>query len=333
MNKPKIFIGSTKEGLKYAKALENLLFHEQVEAYTWVKLFREPLTSNIEELEKLKEFDFGVIIFTPDDIVISRNQENVTPRDNLIFELGLLIGYLGRNRVFPFKPMNVKMKLPSDLLGTNALPYKFEKSNELISDCENSLSYAVNNLVDQVNNIGQKQNVVGQPVKGMKSNILIHPKICFYTWNKKPNIAFKVAYNGEGKLIDVRFHTYLITTKKRIHNPDKFYNKFNTINLTTEFIPEVKVSWTSRHYLDLTSPILEYIKDNEIDYDKLKSNRIAISFYIQGKDSIEMTQRFQSFTFGPEDIIKGRFKDFAPVNQIGQIEFENIIWEDFEKLE
>ena len=44
--------------------------------------------------------DFAAFIISPDDTVISRDAENLAPRDNVIFELGLFMGVLNRQRVF-----------------------------------------------------------------------------------------------------------------------------------------------------------------------------------------------------------------------------------------
>jgi hypothetical protein len=39
---------------------------------------------------------FAVLIITPDDVVSSRDIEAQAPRDNVMFELGLFMGRLGR---------------------------------------------------------------------------------------------------------------------------------------------------------------------------------------------------------------------------------------------
>src|SRR5262249_46203633 len=66
-----------------------------------------------------------------DDFTKSRGVETKSPRDNLIFELGLFMGALGRRRAFPIVApgKNTAVKLPSDLLGNNAvfLPKGFAK--------------------------------------------------------------------------------------------------------------------------------------------------------------------------------------------------------------
>jgi predicted nucleotide-binding protein len=57
--------------------------------------------SNLENLSRiLNDYDFAVIILTPDDVIISRGNQQKISRDNLIFELGLFMGFIGRNRAF-----------------------------------------------------------------------------------------------------------------------------------------------------------------------------------------------------------------------------------------
>jgi predicted nucleotide-binding protein len=46
-----------------------------------------------------------------------------SPRDNVIFELGLFMGALTRTRTFVLAPSQVDLKIPSDLLGVTFLRY------------------------------------------------------------------------------------------------------------------------------------------------------------------------------------------------------------------
>jgi predicted nucleotide-binding protein len=45
------------------------------------------------------------------------------PRDNVVFELGLFIGALGRRRVFVVIPRGAEIKIPTDLLGLTPISY------------------------------------------------------------------------------------------------------------------------------------------------------------------------------------------------------------------
>lgn len=87
--KPRVFIGSSKEGLLVAEAVQSELQHLALCRIWTEDLFKLSL-SNLENLsEAIKEFDYAVLVMSPDDITIKRGQTAESPRDNLIFELGL----------------------------------------------------------------------------------------------------------------------------------------------------------------------------------------------------------------------------------------------------
>ena len=67
--------------------------------------------TTIKNLEQtLDNVDFSIIIFTPDDKVEERGKKYISPRDNLIFELGLSYSKLGRDRTFLIKTdSNIKI--------------------------------------------------------------------------------------------------------------------------------------------------------------------------------------------------------------------------------
>lgn len=73
----------------------------------------------IEKLEKYTNVGFGIVLYTPDDMGEAlKNQNNLRPRarQNVVFEHGLLIGKLGRDRVFPLVT-NHSIELPGDISG------------------------------------------------------------------------------------------------------------------------------------------------------------------------------------------------------------------------
>ena len=122
--KPSVFIGSSSEGLKAANVLQSLLA-ERVQARIWNDGVIHLGETTIESLVgALHEFDFAVLVFTPDDAISSRNQRQASPRDNVVFELGLFTGGLGRNRSYLVVEDGAGLKIPTDLRGVTYAPYR-----------------------------------------------------------------------------------------------------------------------------------------------------------------------------------------------------------------
>jgi predicted nucleotide-binding protein len=74
--------------------------------------------------------DFAIAIAHADDQTTWRDQKWPVPRDNVIFELGLFMGRLGRQRAILMEPRGDGVKLPSDLTGITTIPYRFEKGKD-----------------------------------------------------------------------------------------------------------------------------------------------------------------------------------------------------------
>ena len=128
MRKPRIFIASAVESLDVADAFNVNLDH-QAEVTVWKHGFS--LSQNtIDSLVKMAEsVDFAIFIFTPDDVASIREQQKNIVRDNVVFELGLFVGTLGKERCFIVKPRDVDLHLPTDLLGLTPADYNGERSD------------------------------------------------------------------------------------------------------------------------------------------------------------------------------------------------------------
>ena len=133
MPSPLIFVGSSSEALPDAKAIKSVLAKFFTTNLWSERLFElgEDTLSNL--LRFVQFYDFAVLVISDDDTTISRNKKHGAPRDNVIFELGLFMGALGRRRVFPIviqtKPR--PPKIPSDLLGNNVVFLHKEPSKKL----------------------------------------------------------------------------------------------------------------------------------------------------------------------------------------------------------
>jgi hypothetical protein len=129
MDNIKIFIGSSKEGLKIANVLK-ILLEKEYEIVLWTDIFT-PGDFTLESLLKQKDkFDFAILVATPDDKGVYRGKKVKIPRDNIIFELGLFIGCIGKERTIIVKDRNNKIKLPTDVLGINTLDFS---TNDAVS--------------------------------------------------------------------------------------------------------------------------------------------------------------------------------------------------------
>jgi predicted nucleotide-binding protein len=79
----------------------------------WYEAFA-PGFAALEELAKrLDEVDFAAFLLLPDDQVLIREHARDAPRDNVVFELGLFMGKLNRERAFAL--VEGEMEVLSDL--------------------------------------------------------------------------------------------------------------------------------------------------------------------------------------------------------------------------
>jgi predicted nucleotide-binding protein len=130
--RPRIFVGSSAEGLAVAEAIQLGLDHV-AEVVLWTQGSFAPGSTAIESLVELApSFVYAVIVMTADDVLIKRGIEHKAPRDNLIFELGLFTGVTGRARTFLVSPRDEEIELPSDLQGVTKLDFQLQRSDNNI---------------------------------------------------------------------------------------------------------------------------------------------------------------------------------------------------------
>lgn len=105
MIKRKLFIGSSSEGKDIAEKVKKIINDkfEWIEAVIWndgSEVF-EQNSGTLESLTKAsRKFDYGILVATNDDVTKSRKKKQESPRDNVIFEMGLFLGSLGSSRAF-----------------------------------------------------------------------------------------------------------------------------------------------------------------------------------------------------------------------------------------
>ena len=129
---PRLFLGCSAESLVVAQEIQLGLKHDKINAVVWTNGVFGPSSITIDALlTEVNESDFAVFVFSPDDKVVSRKHQYSAPRDNTIFELGLFMGRLERNRTFIVKEHSSDVKIPTDLLGITPLTYVYRDGEDL----------------------------------------------------------------------------------------------------------------------------------------------------------------------------------------------------------
>ena len=149
--KIRVFIISSAEALHIARAIQNAFEYDPFTVTVWTDGVFRASWYPVESLEaQLDASDFAIAIAEPDDLLQSRGQSAASPRDNVIFELGLFIGRLGRRRSLLLEPRGEEVKLPSDLSGITAIPYRSASGNDLAA----AMAPACNRIREIINDLG-----------------------------------------------------------------------------------------------------------------------------------------------------------------------------------
>jgi predicted nucleotide-binding protein with TIR-like domain len=126
--KPSMFIGSSSEGKRIAETVQ-LVLDEEIDCTVWNQGVFGLSGGTLESLvAAVDDYDFATLVLTPDDLLEKRDQKGRSPRDNVLFELGLFMGALGRDRTFIVHSRTTPPMLPSDLAGITPATYE-ERSN------------------------------------------------------------------------------------------------------------------------------------------------------------------------------------------------------------
>lgn len=150
-NKPSLFIASSVEGLRIADAINANLDHD-AHCTIWRAGTFKLSSQTVDDLvKKSSTIDFAVFVFTPDDVATIREHQGAIARDNVVFEMGLFIGAIGKERCYLVKPRGVEMHLPSDLLGMNLADYAADRPD---GDIESALNYACKQVKDRIRELG-----------------------------------------------------------------------------------------------------------------------------------------------------------------------------------
>jgi predicted nucleotide-binding protein len=151
MLKPVLFIGSSSEALKIARAIRSDLEKRGIQVTLWTDgVFNLGVTYGESLTDTAEKFDFAALVLAPDDIVVSKGTQYSAPRDNVLFELGLFMGALGRERTFCVLDESAQAKVPSDLEGVKMATYSRHEDGNLAA----SVGRACDELANAMEGLG-----------------------------------------------------------------------------------------------------------------------------------------------------------------------------------
>jgi len=153
-DRPSVFVGSSKEGASVAKAMQVAL-DESCEVELWSQGVFGLSQGTLESLVSAADrFDFAVLVLTADDLLVSRGGVHASARDNVLFELGLFIGRLGRDRTFIVSDRTNPPRLPSDLAGITTATFQPHDSGNL----QAALGAACTTIEQHIGRVGPRES-------------------------------------------------------------------------------------------------------------------------------------------------------------------------------
>ena len=164
-NRPSLFIGSSTKGLEFARAARGLL-DQDAEVTLWNEGFFDLGNTFIETLiNGLPRFDFALLVITPDDFVRTDEGEGFGPRDNVIFELGLFMGSLGRSRTFLLHQAGA-IKIPTDLSGVTAATYDWPRDG---NKHQGAVAAACDKIRNAIRDLGLTEAKIRRDIQQLES--------------------------------------------------------------------------------------------------------------------------------------------------------------------
>jgi len=147
----RVFIICSAEALPIARIIAAAFEYDAFAVEIWNEGCFKVSNYTLQDLEAaVDNSDFAIAIAHADDVSESRDTAWPAPRDNVIFELGLFMGRLGRARAVLMEPRDQDIKLPSDLAGITTIAYRFEKGGEN----QRLMGPACNRLRDHIQALG-----------------------------------------------------------------------------------------------------------------------------------------------------------------------------------
>lgn len=260
MRKPRLFIASSVESLPIAEAVNVNLDHE-FECTIWKNGTFKLSSSTVDDLvEKSSTVDFALFIFAPDDITSIRSRNEHVVRDNVIFEMGLFVGAIGKSRSFILKPRNVEMHLPTDLLGVTPADYDATRSD---GDLVSATNRACSLIKSEVERLG----LINHAALSESRKIVANPA------------------SYELKDHDYRFLAACLQSHTADPTGLAFYRISNSFRAVNDSL--IQISLIKLERMGLISKTIETNEDDGYDYYAYSITELGIDELLKNEDALQ----------------------------------------------
>lgn len=176
----KLFVGSSKEAADYgalAQLISDLSKHlsTTVDVVSWQDTEWQNLESALKTLtESRTDFSYAVFLAWPDDTIEIRGDKFYCCRDNVIFEFGLFLSQLDRERTFlvapkpgsKLPPDNLEYRIITDILGT------FMAGSYTFTGTPPTAKFELDGLIQKIKNLEKVTALTPQAAKDELSRLI-----------------------------------------------------------------------------------------------------------------------------------------------------------------
>lgn len=273
MRKPRLFIASSSESLAIAEAV-NVNLDKDLEVTIWKNGTFKLSSSIIDDLiEKSSSVDFALFIFTPDDIAHIRSKQEHVVRDNVLFEIGLFIGSIGKERSFILKPRGTDMHLPTDLLGVTPADYEANRSDGDLVSATNRACSLIKAEIDRLGlinfiELSESKKLRANPVQ---YNITNHDlrllSCCLQSYTSYPEgLGFSQISNGLRDINDDILRVSAIKLERMgLVSKSVETNHHNGYDYYAYSITEIGIDFILKQELRLSSQVSNKLDDFDDD--------------------------------------------------------------------
>jgi len=165
MDKPTVFLGSSSKALDILDVVQRGI-QDIAEPMPWKDEMEVGAMTLIEQLfSTAARADFAILVFNADDQIEKDGKSHAVTRDNVLFECGLFMGQLGRERTYVIAPKG--LDLPDDLKGILYAEYDPESRN----NNKDRLATSLTRIKRTIQKYGPRHSRLEKEVRSLRSEL------------------------------------------------------------------------------------------------------------------------------------------------------------------